>query len=169
MDIKPGEKIGVCGRTGSGKSSLVMTLLRLLEVSLECFILIDGVDITKVPRQTVRAGINAIPQDAFVMNGSIRLIASPLQKHSDAEIVDALSKFRLWSLIESKGELHVDLDAEIFVPGQKHLFCLAPALLRKVKIVVMDEVSSDVALAIDKVIQQIIRQEFEGATIISFG
>lgn len=95
MDIKPGEKIGVCGRTGSGKSSLIMTLLRLLEVSPESFILIDGVDITKIPRQTVRAGINVIPQDAFIMKGTIRLNASPLQKHGDAEIVDALSKVRL--------------------------------------------------------------------------
>lgn len=84
MDIKPGEKIGVCGRTGSRKSSLIMTLLRLLEVSLESYILIDGVDITKVPRQTVLARINAIPQDAFVMKGSIRLNSFPLQKHSDA-------------------------------------------------------------------------------------
>lgn len=167
MDIKPGEKIGVCGRTGSGKSSLIMTLLRLLEVSPESSILIDGVDITKIPRQTIRAGINAIPQDAFIMKRTIRLSASPLEKHSDAEIIDALSKVRLWSLIESKGGLDVDLDAEFFSPGQKQLFCLARALLRKGKIVVMDEVSSSIDLATDKVIQEVIRQEFEGATIIS--
>lgn len=167
MDIKPGEKIGVCGRTGSGKSSLIMTLLRLLEVSPESSILIDGVDITKIPKQTVRAGINAIPQDAFIMKGTIRLNASPLQKHNDAEIIDALSKVRLWSLIESKGGLGVDLNAEFFSPGQKQLFCLARALLRKGKIVVMDEVSSSIDLATDKVIQEVIRQEFEGATIIS--
>ncbi|CAI7580971.1 unnamed protein product [Penicillium discolor] len=167
MDIKPGEKIGVCGRTGSGKSSLIMTLLRLLEVSPESSILIDGVDITKIPRQTVRAGINVIPQDAFIMKGTIRLNASPLQKHGDAEIIDALSKVRLWSLIESKGGLGVDLNAEFFSPGQKQLFCLARALLRKGKLVVMDEVSSSIDLATDKVIQEVIRQEFEGATIIS--
>ncbi|OQD99550.1 hypothetical protein PENSOL_c006G04539 [Penicillium solitum] len=167
MDIKPGEKIGVCGRTGSGKSSLIMTLLRLLEVSPESSILIDGVDLTKIPRQTVRVGINAIPQDAFIMKGTIRLNASPLQKHGDAEIIDALSKVRLWSLIESKGGLGVDLDTEFSSPGQKQLFCLARALLRKGKIVVMDEVSSSIDLATDKVIQEVIRQEFEGATIIS--
>ncbi|KAJ5182197.1 hypothetical protein N7449_012344 [Penicillium cf. viridicatum] len=167
MDIKPGEKIGVCGRTGSGESSLIMTLLRLLEVSSESSILINGVDITKVPRQTVRTGINAILQDAFIMKGTIRLNASPLQKHSDAEIIDALSKVRLWSLIESKGGLGVDLDAEFFSPGQKQLFCLARALLRKGKIVVMDEVSSSIDLATDKVIQEVIRREFERATIIS--
>lgn len=167
IDIKPGEKIGLCGRTGSGKSSLIMTLLRLLELSPESSILIDGMDITKVSRQTIRAGINAIPQDAFIMKGTIRLNASPLQKHSDAEIIDALSKVRLWSLIESKGGLDVDLDTESFSPGQKQLFCLARALLRKGKIVVMDEVSSSIDLATDKLIQEVIRWEFERATIIS--
>lgn len=101
------------------------------------------------------------------MKGTIRLNASPLQKHGDAEIIDALSKVRLWSLIESKGGLGVDLDTEFFSPGQKQLFCLARALLRKGKIVVMDEVSSSIDLATDKVIQEVIRQEFEGATIIS--
>ena len=167
MHIKPGEKICVCGRTGSGKSSLVMTLLRLLEVTSESSILIDGVDITKVPRQAVRSGINTIPQDSFVMKGAIRLNASPLQKHSDAEIIDALGKVRLWPLVESKGGLDAELDAEFFSPGQKQLFCLARALLRKGNIVVMDEVSSSIDVGTDRVIQEVIRQEFDGATIIS--
>lgn len=167
MDIKPGEKIGVCGRTGSGKSSLIMTLLRLLEVTPESTILIDGVDITKISRQAVRSGVNAIPQDAFVLKGSIRLNASPLKKHSDEEIIDALRKVRLWSLIQSKGGLDVDLDGDFFSPGQKQLFCLARALLRKGRIVVMDEVSSSIDIATDKVIQEVIRKEFQGATIIS--
>lgn len=167
IDIKPGEKIGVCGRTGSGKSSLIMTLLRLLEVTPESTILIDGVNITKIPRQVVRSAVNAIPQDAFVLKGSIRLNASLSEKHSDEEIIDALCKVHLWALIESKGGLDVDLDVDFFSPGQKQLFCLARALLRKGRIVVMDEVSSSIDIATDKVIQQVIRQEFEGVTIIS--
>ncbi|KAJ5622972.1 hypothetical protein N7490_011577, partial [Penicillium lividum] len=167
MDIQPGEKIGVCGRTGSGKSSLIMTLLLLLEVTPESTILIDGVDIAKISRQAVCSGVNAIPQDAFVLKGSIRLNASPLKKHSDEEIIDALRKVHLWSLIQSKGDLDVDLYEYFFSPGQKQLFCLARALLRKGKIVVMDEVSSSIDIATNKVIQKVIRKEFKGATIIS--
>lgn len=167
MEIKPGEKIGVCGRTGSGKSSLIMTLLRLLEATPASTILIDGVDITKVPRQVVRSVINAMPQDAFVLKGSIRFNASPSNKHNDEEIIDALCKVHLWSFIESKGGLDVDLDVDFFSPGQKQLFCLARALLRKGKTVVMDEVSSSIDIATDKVIQEVIRQEFEGITVIS--
>ncbi|KAJ5592081.1 hypothetical protein N7537_008985 [Penicillium hordei] len=167
IDIKPGEKIGVCGRTGSGKSSLIMTLLRLLEVTPESTIIIDGVNITNIPRQVVRSAINAIPQDAFVLKGSIRLNASPSEKHSDEEIIDALCKVHLWALIESKEGLDVDLDVDFFSPGQKRLFCLARALLRKGRIVVVDEISSSIDIATDKVIQQVIRQEFEEVTIIS--
>ncbi|KAJ5165606.1 uncharacterized protein N7500_007436 [Penicillium coprophilum] len=167
MEIKPGENIGVCGRTGSGKSSLIMTLLRLLEVTPESTILIDGLNITKIPRQLVRSVVNAIPQDTFVFKESVCLNASPSKTHRDEEIIDALRQVHLWSLIESKGGLNVDLDEDFFSPGQKQLFCLARALLRKGKIVVLDEVSSSIDIVTDKLIQEVIRQEFHGVTVIS--
>lgn len=167
MSIKPGERIGVCGRTGSGKSSLIMTLLRLLEITPESSILIDNVDIAKVPRQTVRSRINAIPQDSFFMKGSIRFNVSPDNNHNDHEIINALRKVHLWSLIESKGGLNSELDADYFSPGQQQLFGIARAILRKGKIVVMDEISSSIDTATDKLIQKVIREEFDGATIIT--
>jgi ABC-type multidrug transport system fused ATPase/permease subunit len=167
MTIKPGEKIGICGRSGSGKSSLIMTLFRMLEIPPESSILIDGIDITTISRQVVRSRLNAIPQDPFFMKGSIRLNTSPEKLHSDQEIITALEKVQLWSIIESKGGLDAELHAELFSHGQRQLFCLARAILRKSKIVGVDEVSSSVDVTTDKLMQRVIREEFEGATIVA--
>lgn len=169
ISIKAGEKIGICGRTGSGKSSLIMTLLHLLEVSPESEVLIDGVDITKIPRQVLRERINGVPQESFFLKGSIRFNASPLSKSTDEEIIDALRKVELWSLIEAKGGLNAELAAgeEFFSHGQKQLFGLARAILRKGNVVVLDEVSSSVDIETDRLMQRIVRGEFEGKTILS--
>lgn len=167
MSIRPGEKIGICGRTGSGKSSLIMTLLRLLEISQESSIIVDNVDITKIPRQIVRSRLNAIPQDAFLIKRSVRLNASPELKHGDDEIIDALRKVELWPLIHSRGGLDAEIDTEFFSHGQRQLFCLARAILRKGKIVVLDEVSSSIDIVTDRLVQRLVRQEFTEATIIS--
>jgi ABC-type multidrug transport system fused ATPase/permease subunit len=103
MSIKPGEKIGICGRSGSGKSSLIMTLLRLLELSTDSSIIVDNVNIARVPRQVVRSRFNAIPQDPFFMKGTIRFNASPENIRSDTEIIAALGKVQLYC-VGSPGE-----------------------------------------------------------------
>jgi ATP-binding cassette, subfamily C (CFTR/MRP), member 1 len=169
MSIAPGEKIGICGRTGSGKSSLIMMLFRLLEISPNSFVYIDGIDITTMPRQILRERLNAIPQDPFFLKGSIRFNASPFSehKHTDEQIIDVLRKVELWSLIESKGRLDAELGAETFSHGQRQLFCLARAVLRRSKIVVLDEVSSSVDVETDKLVQRIGREEFRDATVLA--
>ncbi|KAL2069425.1 hypothetical protein VTL71DRAFT_14104 [Oculimacula yallundae] len=166
LHIKAGEKIGICGRTGSGKSSLLMTLFRMLEISAESSIIVDGIDITTIPRQLVRSRFNAIPQDPFFMKGSIRFNASPDSTHSDSDIIDALRKVHLWSIIDAKGGLDIELEAETFSHGQRQLFCLARAILRKGRVVVMDELSSSIDVATDRLIQKVIREEFKGVTLI---
>ncbi|TGO56919.1 hypothetical protein BELL_1374g00010 [Botrytis elliptica] len=167
LSIKPGEKIGICGRSGSGKSSLIAALFRMLELHPGSSILIDGIDISAIPRQTVRARLNAVPQDPFFLRSTIRTNADPYNVHTDLQIISALEKVQLWSLISSKGGLDAQLDTEFFSHGQRQLFCLARAILRGGRIIVLDEATSSVDSETDKLMQRVIREVFEGCTILA--
>ncbi|KAF7857097.1 uncharacterized protein EAF02_011330 [Botrytis sinoallii] len=167
LSIKPGEKIGICGRSGSGKSSLIAALFRMLELHPGSSILIDGIDISAIPRQTVRARLNAVPQDPFFLRSTIRTNADPYNVHTDLQIISALKKVQLWSLISSKGGLDAQLDTEFFSHGQRQLFCLARAILRGGRIIVLDEATSSVDSETDKLMQRVIREVFEGCTILA--
>lgn len=167
LSIQAGQKIGICGRSGSGKSSLLAGLFRMLEVDPKSQILIDGVDITRISRQTTRTALNAIPQEPFVSHGTVRANMDPWNTNTPEQIEEALRRVELWEIVQTKGGLNAALDANFFSHGQRQLFCLARALLRGSKVIVLDEVTSNVDVVSDALMQRIIREQFADCTILA--
>ncbi|KAM3077467.1 hypothetical protein ACMFMG_006808 [Clarireedia jacksonii] len=165
-----GTKIGIVGRTGSGKSSLLLTLFRMLDLS-QGSIIIDGIDISSVPRHKIRSRLTILPQDPFFLSGTVRLNADPLGRKSDEEIISALVKVGLWEAIRENGGLDAWIggsgSGEFLSEGQKQLFCLAGAILKKSKILVLDEATSRIDPQTDAKMQELIRKEFYDCTIIA--
>jgi ABC-type multidrug transport system fused ATPase/permease subunit len=164
--IQPGQKVGICGRTGSGKSSLLSALFRMIELQSGS-ITIDGIDLNNVSRQEVRSRLIAIPQDPFLLPGTVRYNASPGETVVDDEIIKALEKVGLWEHVQKRGGLDIDIDVLALSHGQQQLFCLARAMLRSGTIVVLDEATSSVDWGTDEVMQRVIREEFANKTIIT--
>ncbi|KAJ5200516.1 ABC transporter integral membrane type 1 [Penicillium cf. griseofulvum] len=173
LDIRAGEKVGLCGRTGSGKSTLALSLLRLNEV-VSGQILIDGIDISTIPRSFIRHRISSLSQEAFLFPGTIRQNIDPLGLSTDIDIIEALKCVEIWNALvsatNSGANSGVVLDAILtdttLSEGQKQLFCLGRALLKKSNILILDEPTSSLDVETDAKVQKVIRQEFQNCTII---
>jgi ATP-binding cassette, subfamily C (CFTR/MRP), member 1 len=152
--------------TCSGKSSLLLALLRLLDLKSGT-IIVDGLDLRTIPRELIRSRMIAVPQDPFILNNSVRGNIDPSRSILDEHIINALTKVHLWSIIESRGGLDQDMKSQPFSQGQQQLFCLARAMLRESRILILDEATSNVDLETDKWMQEIIRKEFKGHTVIT--
>ncbi|KAJ6840809.1 putative ABC transporter C family member 15 isoform X1 [Iris pallida] len=163
------KKVGVVGRTGSGKSTLIQALFRIVEPR-EGTIVIDNVDVCKIGLHDLRSRLSIIPQDPTMFEGSVRGNLDPLKEYSDQRIWEVLDKCQLGDIIrqnEKKLDSAVVENGENWSVGQRQLFCLGRALLKKSSILVLDEATASIDSATDGIIQETIRQEFEGCTVLT--
>ncbi|KAM4618404.1 ATP-binding cassette sub-family C member 8 isoform 2-T2 [Polymixia lowei] len=167
--ISPGQKVGICGRTGSGKSSFSLAFFRMVDM-FEGRIVIDDIDIAKLPLQILRSRFSIILQDPILFSGSIRFNLDPEMKATDEMLWEALEIAQLKPVVKS---LPGGLDAmvteggENFSQGQRQLFCLARAFVRKSSILIMDEATASIDMATESILQKVVMTAFADRTVVT--
>jgi ABC-type multidrug transport system fused ATPase/permease subunit len=175
LEIQGGHKVGIVGRTGAGKSTVSLALTRIIELASGS-IRIDGVDISKVNIGKLREKITIIAQDPTLFTGSIRMNIDPQSKCTDEEILSLLKRAGLESLVTEQKEdeeLKTGLEFQVeeggknLSSGEKSLICICRAIIRKNKVVILDEATANIDLKTEQRIQALIKKEFAGCTVMT--